>query len=295
MTSRKLILVILTLCSLPVFSQDVLVESDSDDGQLLSVKNTGTFDKNAVYIESGTDYGVGLNVVAGQMGLQSSIGNSLNYSGITGISSYVYGQMGSSVRFLDGYVSAGDYSYNHGLIAYISSGINSTNYGTQVNLYGGPGSDNYGVYAYVDGGGFNAAGFFNGELWRVSEHNASDQKLKKNIRDLDGGLDKVMALRPRVYEMRKDEFKGKMNLPSGEKIGFVAQEVEVVLPQLVTEGVAPAHLTQKEREEGVKKESTKFKGVDYSGVIPVLVKAIQEQQARIESLQAEVNALASQK
>lgn len=49
MTSRKLILVILTLCSLPVFSQDVLVESDSDDGQLLSVKNTGTFDKNAVY------------------------------------------------------------------------------------------------------------------------------------------------------------------------------------------------------------------------------------------------------
>src|SRR5690606_33383161 len=101
----------------------------------------------------------------------------------------------------------------------------------------------------------------------------------------------VMALRPRLYEMRVDEYKGRMNLSQGEQMGFIAQELETVLPQLVTNGAAPAHLTREERKNNVRKEPTRFKGVDYTGIIPVIVKAVQEQQGLIGALQAEVAAL----
>jgi hypothetical protein len=100
----------------------------------------------------------------------------------------------------------------------------------------------------------------------------SDERLKENIQPLSGSLDKVLALNPISYNWKD----------SGEHIeaGFVAQEVEEVLPEYVTT----------DEDENQTKGLT---GGMTAGYISVLTKAIQEQQALIESLEARITALES--
>ena len=104
----------------------------------------------------------------------------------------------------------------------------------------------------------------------------SDIRLKENVRDLDAGLDKVMALKPRLYDWK--EGKG-ANIKNAR--GFIAQEFEQIFPDLVDDWRDPA-------PEG----EAPYKSVRQD-LIPVLVKAIQEQQALITSLTARIEALES--
>jgi hypothetical protein len=101
----------------------------------------------------------------------------------------------------------------------------------------------------------------------------SDQRLKENIRDLDDGLDVVMALKPRKFDWKEGKGADTKNAR-----GFIAQEFEEVLPDLIDEWKDPAP----EGEEP-------YKAVR-ADLIPTLVKAIQEQQAIIESLKARLDA-----
>jgi len=99
---------------------------------------------------------------------------------------------------------------------------------------------------------------------------ASDERLKENIKPLTGSLDKVLALNPVSYTWKE----------SGEdiKAGFVAQEVEKILPEY----------TATEEDEMKTKSLT---GGMTSGYIAVLTKAIQEQQEQIEFLKSEIKIL----
>lgn len=97
----------------------------------------------------------------------------------------------------------------------------------------------------------------------------SDQRLKENVQDLDVGLTQVMALKPRKFDWK--EGKGK-NI-KGDR-GFIAQEFEQVFPDLIDEWKDPAP----EGEEP-------YKSVR-ADLIPVLVKAIQELNAKVETLEA---------
>ena len=102
----------------------------------------------------------------------------------------------------------------------------------------------------------------------------SDQRLKENIRDLDEGLATVMALKPRKFDWK--EGKGQ-NIKNAR--GFIAQEFETVLPDMIEEWRDPAP----EGEEA-------YKAIN-ANLIPTLVKAIQEQQALIVAQQAELTTL----
>lgn len=82
---------------------------------------------------------------------------------------------------------------------------------------------------------------------------ASDRRIKDNITNIPYGLDEIMKLIPRQYEIK-----------GTHGIGFVAQEVDPIIPEIVY------------------KDS--LWTVDYDGVIPVLVKAVQEQQREIALL-----------
>lgn len=104
----------------------------------------------------------------------------------------------------------------------------------------------------------------------------SDIRYKENIRDLDVGLDKIMALKPRLYDWKEGKGADIKNAR-----GFIAQEFEQVFPDLVDDWKDPAP----EGEES-------YKSVRQD-LIPVLVKAIQEQQALITSLTARITALES--
>ena len=102
----------------------------------------------------------------------------------------------------------------------------------------------------------------------------SDQRYKENIRDLDVGLDAVMALKPRKFDWK--EGKG---ADIKDARGFIAQEFEEVFPDLVTEWLDPAP----EGEEP-------YKAVRQD-LIPVLVKAIQELKAELDEAKAKIAAL----
>jgi hypothetical protein len=214
-----------------------------------------------------------------------------------GIGSTAHGVQGGgnpnySSYAVEGYADGAYYTYGV-LGAALASSYGNESYGVHAEASGGDGASNYGVYATASGGSgsFTPAGYFDGELWYGSLHSTSDRMFKKNIRDYEGGIKTVMALRPRIYEMKTEEFNGKMNLPKGTQIGLVAQEVETVLPEIVSEGVAPAHLTKDERKKHVRKEPTRYKGVNYVELIPVMLKAIQEQQKQIEAQALEIAAL----
>jgi hypothetical protein len=96
----------------------------------------------------------------------------------------------------------------------------------------------------------------------------SDIRLKENVRELDAGLDTILALKPRRFDWKQG--KGK---DVRDDIGFIAQEVEEVLPELIGGWKAG---------EG---EPDDLKSVKAGDLIPVLVKAIQELTARVAQLE----------
>jgi hypothetical protein len=102
----------------------------------------------------------------------------------------------------------------------------------------------------------------------------SDQRLKENVQDLDVGLDAVMALKPRKFDWKE----GKGKDIKGDR-GWIAQEFEQVFPDMIDEWLDPS-------PEG----EDPYKSVR-ADLIPVLVKAIQEQQAIITSLTDRITAL----
>jgi len=100
--------------------------------------------------------------------------------------------------------------------------------------------------------------------------NASDEKLKENIQNLSYGLDTVKSLKPRQFKWKDNQ---------QQSIGFVAQEVESLIPEVVSEVSADIKAGTDE----------KIKALNYANLTAVLTKAIQEQQAIIEDLQTQIN------
>jgi hypothetical protein len=96
----------------------------------------------------------------------------------------------------------------------------------------------------------------------------SDKRLKRNILPLKSGLNIVSKLNPVSYEKKATLADSVFDK---SEIGFIAQEVQKILPQLVREG----------------KDADKTLALDYNSLIPVLTQAIQEQQKQIEKLSAE--------
>lgn len=97
--------------------------------------------------------------------------------------------------------------------------------------------------------------------------NTSDFRLKENIKNLGYGLNEVLKLRPVSYSW-KDGTKT-------TKLGLIAQETELVLPEVVSKPT----------------EKDDHYGIMYSDLIPVLIKAIQEQQKTIDTLSEQNKAL----
>jgi hypothetical protein len=106
----------------------------------------------------------------------------------------------------------------------------------------------------------------------TSVQSISDIRTKENIRNSEDGLNIILKLRPVRFDFKK-EFKDVKN-----ELGFIAQEVEEVFPEVVSEW------------KDYKDELT-YKTLGQGGLIPVLVKAIQEQQAQIKELQDEIISL----
>ncbi|MBK8581670.1 MAG: hypothetical protein IPL86_07520 [Flavobacteriales bacterium] len=94
-----------------------------------------------------------------------------------------------------------------------------------------------------------------------------------------------MQLHPDRYEFLVDEFP-QMNFPSGEHGGFIAQEVEVVLPSLVSQTRIAAETDSLGNEIS---PAVDYKAVNYAGLTPYIVGALQQQQGVIQQQQASID------
>jgi hypothetical protein len=132
------------------------------------------------------------------------------------------------------------------------------------------GASPFGVWGLCSNTTTGFAGVFNGNVTISGTlTQASDQRLKENIKPVESVLDKVMQLKPSSYNYKK-EYR-RMNLAGGMQMGFVAQEMEKVFPQLVS-------IIPDKRIDGSK--ISDYKSINYMGLIPILTKAIQEQQKK---------------
>jgi hypothetical protein len=102
----------------------------------------------------------------------------------------------------------------------------------------------------------------------------SDARHKENVKDLETGLSEVMALKPRRFDWKEGKGTGEKNVA-----GFIAQEVEYVLPDLIGDW-----------KEELNTDTT-FKSLAMGNMIPTLVKAIQELKAELDSVKAELQTL----
>jgi len=100
----------------------------------------------------------------------------------------------------------------------------------------------------------------------------SDARLKQEVQELAYGLPDLLALRPVSYRYKA--------FPSQAHIGFIAQEVEPIIPEVVS--LSPAD------PESI---APQYYSVSYGELVPLLVRSIQEQQKTINTLESRLAAL----
>jgi hypothetical protein len=120
-------------------------------------------------------------------------------------------------------------------------------------------------YAWSNGlywwNGSNEGSLNNAGAWT----NGSDIAFKKNVADIEYGLSTVLELQPRKYQMKID---------NANDIGFIAQEIETKIPEIVHTNA-----------------NNGYKSLDYGAITAVLVKAVQEQQTIINDLKSRIETL----
>ena len=114
----------------------------------------------------------------------------------------------------------------------------------------------------------------NGDIIANSIGGSSDFRFKINIRPVTNALDKIKALRGVYFNWNQNEFPDRQ-FGSNVELGFIAQEVEKIIPEIVTK--------DKTKEE--------YRSVKYDKLVALLVEAIKEQQKQIDSLTIKVNNL----
>jgi len=123
------------------------------------------------------------------------------------------------------------------------------------------------VYMAEDSGAkvYAGEGSFTGDMTIGGDVNvSSDARLKSNIISLGSTLSKLLLIDGKSYTMKKD---------GDKKIGVLAQDIQKVFPELVTE------------------DDNEMLAVNYQGLVPVLINAIKEQQSEIDTYRNEVSEL----
>lgn len=100
----------------------------------------------------------------------------------------------------------------------------------------------------------------------------SDKRFKTNIKELATVTEKLLQLKSYTYMFKTEEFKNR-NFPKSEQIGFIAQELKELFPQLVVD------------------DKQGYLAVNYVGFIPVLLEGFKEQQTQMEKQQQQINEL----
>lgn len=252
---------------------------------------TDPVDNTGIYMtKSGLNYGIFIsktNTTSAVATITST--NAGSGAGISASSANGYGVYGSN-----GGGTAGVYGYTGGGTGSVGVTGHCTGVGYGMSAYGDAGS---GIYATSVS---NYAGYFAGDVYSTGSYVGSDLRLKQNIQDVTKAMDIINQLQPKLYNFKNDGNYKLMNLPKGQHYGLIAQDLEKVLPNLVRDskfetGMAtpPDLPTGKEgtQPKKVSTETIDFKAVNYTELIPIMIKGMQEQQAIIENQQKQIDEL----
>jgi hypothetical protein len=260
-----------------ITTNDFRIESDTQANQLFidaGSDEIGIRNGNPTSMLHMTNGGqnVGVNAMANfentgpeGVALQVFNLNSLNsFNAIEGITSY----NGTAFSPAGVFGLGIDLSLTHGAV-----GVRGT-----VN-----GRDGTGVYGTrQNGAGAGWGGLFLADLGYTGFFgNVSDRRLKKNILPIDNALDIVLKLNPVTYNFDLEKYPY-MGLNTEKEYGFIAQEVREILPEITREKNLPLNGTKEVKpNQPIKNESESFLILDYTRIIPILTKAIKEQQTTI--------------
>jgi hypothetical protein len=211
-----------------------------------------TNDTERMRIASGGAVSIGTTVGARTLNVAYSIGVRANLTG-TEQEIFNVGNTGSGVN--DGYMRLSDNGTPKVLIAANNARGGDTYFNGGGNVAIGTDSPSYKLHVNGTAYATGAAGAL------------SDIRHKNNVLNISEGLNAVLLLRPVSYLWNDDYVTD--NGMKGLHFGFIAQEVKEILPDVILE---------QNNEE-------KTLGLKYNEIIPVLVKAIQELEARIKQLE----------
>ncbi len=259
------------------------------DGQ--NYANSGIFIEalNATQLNTGVDAGAVSSNSLENRGLRGrAFYGKLVNTGLSGESSSGSFPPAETNRGVFGQAINGRFNYG-GQFVTTGSNLSISSYG----VYGvvtGTGQNTYGVFGQGGAGNVNYAGYFAGNVHVTGSLTipsgtvtASDQQFKTNIQHLNGALGLISQLQPRTYYLDTVNYED-FYFESDQQMGFVAQELETVLPELVTTHIRPAQYDSTGTQ--IAAEIT-YKGVEYEELIPLMIAGMQEQQFQIDSLQTE--------
>jgi len=270
-----------------VLVQGTTIDLDDND-LLIDGTSTGEFEidgntKRMMTAKPGTDYvafGSGSGSPNGAFDNQMYSINGTSYT-LDVVLGYSSGNTGGS-------------GFKMGSIEYVLDG------GAELFMDGGAAiSPFYDAFSFADLGNtdaiVNSTRTTTGEWEDIYAQNTvtvSDRRSKSNIHELKYGLTEILKLKPVSFDYKKQlERQKEYNAPRElikQKLGFIAQDLEGVLPEVVK---THDWKVVDEKTKQVEYKENNMYGVMYSDIVPVTVKAIQEQQEQIETLKSEVSEL----
>ncbi len=213
-----------------------------------------------------------------QLGTRNLIttNNSSSQCGINnGIVSYGNGIQYGTINELTGDGPGTQYGIHNGIYNF----GDGDHYGTYNDLSGPGTGTKYGVYSTVaNSNGTTYAGYFNGDVTVIGTfNNPCDQKLKTNISPLPLGssLEKLKTVNVYQYHFDLDQYPY-MALPKTLQTGVIAQEIQEIFPELVKINIHPAFEPEDDQDTRPATQEVQYLGVNYIGLIPHLVSAVQD-------------------
>lgn len=122
----------------------------------------------------------------------------------------------------------------------------------------------------------------------------SDEKTKKNVTSIENATSLIMELNPVTYSYDLEKYPN-MGLNTGLEYGFISQQVQSVLPEITKVKTFDTQACVEMKPNAtVRNNNEEFIVMDYTRIIPILTKAVQEQQTVISAQQAEIELIKSE-
>lgn len=122
----------------------------------------------------------------------------------------------------------------------------------------------------------------------VSAQKIEEKDLKVNINTISNPTEQLKNIQPITFNYNTEKYK-QLNLPANNQYGFLASEVQSEFPNMVSEN-SKVYTASKNNSKSIS-----YNEVNTEKLIPVLVAAIKEQQAQIDLLKEELNAIRKEK